>query len=427
MINNYLLIKNGTIVTHDKTIFNQDILIENDRIVEIETNIEMEHCDYIDATGMYIVPGLVDMHCDLCDPGYDYKESLETAGNAAIAGGFTSITCSPNTAPVVDNKAVVEYIISKSKTECGAHVYPYGAYTVGCENKSMSEIGEMQIAGVVAISDGDQAVQNSALMKNIFNYASMFDMPIIVHCEDTKLSNNSGINEGYTATQLGIIGAPISAETITLSRNILLAEEYDTKIHVTHVSTARSVELIRTAKRNGIRVTAETSPHYFTLDERFANDYNPLVKVNPPLRTQNDVKEIIRGIKDGTIDVISSDHKPNTIDSKEVEFDLASFGLSSFETAFSLAYTHLVIPGYISLETLIERMSHRPSHILSLNKGKLTKGAEADLMIFDPETPYEVNAKNFKSKAKYSPYDGVKLKGLIRYTIVSGKKYEMSN
>ncbi|NDL67929.1 dihydroorotase [Anaerotalea alkaliphila] len=423
---NTLLVKNGTIVTHDKTIFNMDILISNDKIVQIDLNIEEENCDVIDATGCIVVPGLVDLHCDLCDPGYDYKETLETAGNSAIAGGFTTLTYYPRTVPVIDNKAVVEYMNSKAKQECPVHVFPYGAYTKNCENKEMAEIGEMQIAGVVGLSDGDRSVQDSALMKNIFHYGSMFDIPLIVHCEETTLSNRSGLNEGYVSTQLGIIGNPECAETTMLSRNVLLAETYGARLHVTHVSTARSVQLIRNAKKAGGRISAETSPHYFSLDERYAYDFNTLVKVNPPLRTEEDLKGIIRGLKDGTIDAISSDHKPHTIDSKELEFDLASSGISSFETAFPVAYTYLVKAGHLTLEELVEKMAFNPAKILTLNKGRISKGADADLMIFDPEEIFTVDASKFKSKAKYSPYDGMKLQGLVRYTIVGGKKHAVN-
>lgn len=424
-MHNYLLIKNGTIYTHDKTIFNMDILIEENKITAIEANIdESDYCNVIDAQGMYIIPGLVDMHCEICDPGYDYKEDFESAGLSAINGGFTTITSNPNTNPVTDNKAIIEYVLSKSKLECPVNVYPYGSLTKGCNSNVIAEVGEMQIAGAIAVSDGDEPIQDNHFLKSIFKYCSMFDMPIILHSEDTALSNNSGINDGFVATGLGLLGAPEVAETVALSRNILLSEAYNVHIHICHVSTKRSVELIREAKKRGIKITAETSPQYFTLDENTILDFNTFGKVNPPLRTEEDINAILKGIVDGTIDVISSDHKPNTIDSKDVEFELASFGISSFETAFSLSYTKLVETKLINMEQLVQKMSYNPSQILTINKGKFGIDITADLVIFDPNASFLVEPRNFKSKANYSPYEGMILKGLIKHTIVGGKKYD---
>jgi dihydroorotase len=248
-------------------------------------------------------------------------------------------------------------------------------------------------------------------------------MPIITHCEDTSISNKHTINDGAIATYLGISGSPVSAEALHVIRNLLLAEEYDAKLHIAHISTAKSVELIRLFKKQGLKVTCETSPQYFTLNEEAAMGYNTLVKVNPPLRTETDVAAILKGIQDGVIDVISSDHQPDTIDSKDIEFDLASYGISSFETAFSVAYTYLVGEGHISLEQFVDKMSYIPAKLLTLNKGVITEGAIADLMIFSPTEDYLVNAKEFKSKARYSPYDGLTLKGLIKYVFVDGKRH----
>ena len=346
---NYLVIKNGTIITHDKTIYNMDILIEDQKIIEIGAGIETDHCTVINASDMYVIPGLVDMHCDICDPGYDYKEDFQSAGESAINGGYTSLTLNPLTDPVVDNKAIAEYVISKAANECPVNVYPYGSLTRGGLGKEIAEIGEMQIAGIVAVSDGDMAIQDSGLLKNLFLYCSMFDMPVITHCEDTALSDGAGINDGAIAARLGLTGAPFTAETAIVARNILLAEEYGVHLHITHVSTKRSIDLIKLAKKKGMKISAETSPHYFTLDENVLLDYNCFAKVNPPLRQAKDIAAIIKGIAEGTIDVISSDHKPNTIDSKDVEFELASFGISSLETALSLSYTKLVHPKVISM------------------------------------------------------------------------------
>ncbi len=421
------LIQNGTICTHNKTIFNKDILIDHGKIIKIDTKIEDAHCEIVDATGLYIIPGLIDLHCHIQDPGYDYKETIVTAGQSAVRGGFTTITCNPNLDPCIDNKAIVEYIVSKAKNECDVHMAPYGSLTKGCQGEKIAEIGEMQFAGITAVSDGDEAIQDASVLKNLFLYCSMFDIPVITHCEDKTLSNNNVINEGTTATYLGISGSPISSETVHVMRNLLLAEEFEAQLHITHISSAKSVELIKMFKKQGMKVTCETSPQYFTLNEEAAMGYNTLVKVNPPLRTEVDVAAIIKGLQDGVIDAISSDHKPDTIDSKDVEFDLASFGISGFETAFSVAYTYLVEAGYLTLEQLVEKMSYKPSNILTLNKGVINEGAVADLMLFSPEEDYFVEAKNFSSKARYSPYDGLTLKGLIKYTFVDGKKFVVND
>ena len=420
-----ILIKNGIIVTHNKTIYNKNILIENQKITQIDVGIEDNDAVIIDANECYIVPGFIDLHCNIQDPGFDYKETMLTVGNSAINGGFTTLTINPNTIPKIDNKAIVEYIISKAKSESPVQVVPYGNLTQNGDGKKMSEIGEMQLAGIAAVSDGDRAIQDTDLMRNLCNYCSMFDIPVITHCENTLISNANEINEGAISTYLGIQGAPITAETIHLARNILLAHEFGTKLHITHVSTAQSVDMIRSFKKQGYKLTCETSPQYFTLNEEAVMGYNTLVKVNPPLRTGKDVEAIIKGLKEGIIDTISSDHCPDTIDSKEVEYTLASFGISSLETAFSLSYTYLVEEGHLSMEQLVEKMSYKPAQILTLNKGTIQIGSLADITIFDPNEDYYVDASNFKSKARYSPYDGLVIKGKVKYTFVNGKMHRV--
>lgn len=425
---NSILIKNGTIITHDKTIFNQDLLIQDGKISEIATDIApKEDTAIIDAKGQYVLPGLVDMHCDVKDPGFDYMEEFSTASNAAIAGGYTSITTNPLTNPVIDNKAVVEYIYTKSRTDCLVNVYPYGSLTVGGKGDLVSEIGEMQLAGVVAVSDGDKPIQDSFLMHNILEYSKMFDMPVILHNEDLALSQNSGVTDGVIATKLGIVGASSTAESAHVARNILLAEELNAKIHLSHISTARSVSLIRDAKKRNVKVTAETSPQYISLTEEDLLGFNAFCKMNPPLRSKEDVNALKKGIADGTIDVISSDHKPNAIDSKTVEFELASFGMPGLELALSVAYTYLVEPGIINMETLVACMSTNPSSILTLNKGRLNKDGVADVIVFDPNIEYRVDSALFQSKAKYSPFQDKSLKGLVTHTIINGKYFNPNN
>lgn len=427
MMPNYTLIRKGTIYTNDKTIFNMDILLEDSKIALIDLNIPApENCDIIDAEGMYVIPGLIDMHCELCEPGYDFRESFETGGLSAISGGYTALTCNPMTDPIVDNKTVVEYIVNKSVNVSPVPIYPYGALTIGNKGEEITEIGQMQLRGIVAVSDGDISIQDAKVVQTVFRYASMFDIPVILHCEDFSLSRGNGANEGYIATQLGLIGSTVSSETAMLSKYIAIAEEVGVKIHVAHISTKRSVEIIRDAKKRGVRITAETSPQYFSLTEEMILDFNTYAKVNPPLRTKEDVAEIVKGIADGTIDVISSDHQPHNIDSKEIEFSLASNGISAFETALPVAYTYLVEPGHIDMETLVERMSSKPSDILTLNRSRLAVGQYADLAIFDPAGDYSVDARKFRSKAKHSPYHGMTLKGLMKYTFVNGKKYTLN-
>lgn len=415
-----VLIKRGTIFTHDKTIYDMDVMIKEGKVARIDHNIKDEDCEIIEAEGMYVLPGLIDMHCELCEPGLDYRESFETAGLSAIAGGFTGITCNPMTDPIIDNRTVVEYVVNK---KCPVDVYPYGALTKGNRGEEVTEIGEMQMQGVVACSDGDVSIQSSRVIKTVFQYASMFDMPVILHCEDHDLSQGNGVNEGFIATQLGLVGSLQASESIMVAKYIALAKELGTRVHLTHISTKDSVDLIRSAKRNGVKVSAETSPQYFSLNEEKILGYNTYAKVNPPLRTEIDVKAIIMGIADGTIDVISSDHQPHNVDSKEVEFDLASNGISAFETALSAAHTYLVKPGHITMETLVQKMSKNPSDLLTLNKSTLAIGAPADLVIFDPEGEYLVDATKFRSKAKHSPYHKMTLSGLVRYTFVDGTKH----
>ncbi len=420
MMYDKIVIKNGTIFTHDKTIYNMDLLIKDGLIVKIDHNILEEDCDVIDASGMYVLPGLIDMHCELCEPGLDYRESFETAGYSAIAGGFTGITCNPMTDPVIDNRTVVEYVVNK---KCPISVYPYGALTKGNKGEEVTEIGEMQMQGVVAVSDGDCSIQNTLVAKTVFQYASMFDMPIILHCEDRDLSQANGINEGFISTQMGIVGSNTAAESIMVAKYIELAKALNVRIHLCHISTRASVDLIRSAKKQGVKLTAETSPQYFSLTESAVLDYNTYAKVNPPLRTEDDIKAIIGGLKDGTIDVISSDHQPHTVDSKEIEFDLASIGISAFETALSVVHHYLVTPGHIDMEMVVRKMSKNPSDLLTINKSNLTVGSPADVVVFDPEAVYEVDARDFKSKAKHSPYHKMSLKGQVKFTFVDGVKY----
>lgn len=417
-----VLIKNGHVVD-SKTKRNEkiDILIDKGKIIEIGTELNHSNVDLIDAEGKYVLPGFVDAHCHLRDPGFEYKEDIESGTKSAAKGGFTSIACMPNTNPVIDNKTVINYIINKAKSEGYVNVYPIGAITKGQQGNELAEIGELKFAGAVAISDDGKAVSSSSLMKKALQYASMFDITVISHCEDHELSEEGVMNEGYNSTIMGLKGIPRAAEEIVVSRDLILAQYTNLPVHIAHVSTALSVDLIRNAKRRGVKVTAETCPHYFVLTDDACTNFNTFAKVNPPLRTENDVQAIKEGLKDGTIDIIATDHAPHHFDEKNVEFNCAAFGFVGFETAIPLAITHLIKPGIITMETLVEKMCVNPSNILGLNKGTLEVGRTADIAIIDINKEYTVDIQKFESKSKNSPFDGYKLFGSVDYAIVNGK------
>lgn len=421
-----ILIKGGHVLDPKNHIDRvTDIYLDKGVISEVgdDINYELEgiELEVIDATGKYVVPGLIDMHCHLREPGFEYKETIETGTQSAAMGGFTSIACMPNTKPVVDNAAVVTYIKERAKEVGSVHVYPIGAITKGQMGEELAEIGEMKFAGVVAVSEDGKTVENPTLMRHAMEYAAMFDTTVISHCEDRDLVDGGCMNEGFMSTKLGLRGITRAAEEVIISRDIILAETTHTPIHIAHVSTRGGVELVREAKKRGVHVTCETCPHYFTLTEEAVEGYNTFAKMNPPLRTEDDVKAICEGLADGTIDVIATDHAPHHIDEKNCEFQHAANGIVGFETAFSLGYTYLVKPGILSLEELIRKFTVNPAHILGLGKGTLSEDATADVMIFDVNEPYEVKVDQFKSKAKNSPYDGYRLYGKVCYTIVGGE------
>lgn len=415
------LIKGGHVIDA-KTKTNEclDILIENGKIVEMGKDLEFVSGDIIYAEGKYVLPGLVDAHCHLREPGQEYKEDIETGTRSAAKGGFTSIACMPNTSPVIDNQAIVKYIINKAKQDGVVNVYPIGAISKGLKGEELSEIGELKFAGAVAISDDGMPLKSSSLMKKALQYSNMFDMTVISHCEDLDLVDEGTMNEGYMSTILGLKGIPSAAEEIMVARDLILAEYTKIPIHIAHVSTELAVDLIRHAKSRGVNVTCETCPHYFTLTEEACEGFNTFAKVNPPLRTKKDVEAIIEGLKDGTIDIIATDHAPHHQDEKNVEFALAANGMVGFETALPLSITYLVKPGHLTIEQLVEKMCVNPSKILGLNKGSIEIGNSADLTIIDIDEEFIVDINKFSSKSKNSPFDGFKLQGAVYYTIVNG-------
>jgi dihydroorotase len=416
-----LLIKGGHVIDakNDRDgIF--DILLEDGKVTAVEKDIEQACDDIIDAKGKYVIPGLVDAHCHLRDPGFEYKEDIESGTASAAMGGFTSIACMPNTNPVADCEPVIRYILNKAGQDGYVNVYPIGAITKGLKGEELAEIGELKFAGAVAISDDGKPVRNSSLMKKALQYASMFDMTVISHCEDLDLVDDGVMNEGCQSTLMGLKGIPSAAEEVMVARELILAEYTNVPVHIAHVSTELSVDLIRNAKKRGVRVTAETCPHYFSLTEKACEGFNTMAKVNPPLRSEKDVKAVIEGLCDGTIDIIATDHAPHHVDEKNVEFNLAANGLIGFETALSLAITYLVKPGYLTVRDIVEKMCLNPSRILGLNKGTIEQGYAADITIFDQNEKFTVDVSRFKSKSRNSPFDGFRLYGAIYHTIVGG-------
>ena len=418
-----ILIKGGRVVD-PKNDFDKvaDVLVDNGVISEIGENINADgDVTVIDAEGKIVSPGLVDMHSHLRDPGQEYKEDIESGTRSAAMGGITSNACMPNTKPVTDSEPIVTYIKTKAKEVGHVNVYPIGSISKGLEGKELAEIGELKNAGAVAISDDGRPVVESGLMRRALEYAKMFDIAVISHCEDLGLADGGQMNEGFMATYLGLKGITRAAEEVMVSRDILIAEATHTAIHIAHVSTRGSVELVRQAKKRGVNVTCETCPHYFTLTENAVDGFNTNAKMNPPLRTSDDVEAIKEGLKDGTIDCIVTDHAPHHIDEKNCEFALALNGIVGFETSLGLGLQYLVKSGVLTLNELIEKMAVNPSRILRINKGSLSIDADADITIFDPSKEWTVDISKFQSKSKNSPFDGFTLCGKPEYVIVGGK------
>lgn len=426
-----LLIKNAH-VNDPKNNLNAivDVLIETDKIVEIKKNITNSGHKVLEAKDKFILPALFDMHAHLRQPGREDEETIFTASLSAARGGFAHVCCMANTSPVIDNQGTVEYIISESKKTGIINIYPIGAITKELKGESLSEIADLKRAGVVALSDDGKGVQNSLVMRRAMEYAKMYDLLIISHCEDAQLSSGGVMNEGYMSTLLGLKGIPPEAEAAMVSRDIQLAKLTGARLHIAHVSCKKSAELIRCAKKQGIKVTAETCPHYFTLTDKELTTYEPNFKMNPPLRTEEDRLAIIEGLKDGIIDAISTDHAPHTEAEKDVEFDFAPFGIIGFETAFSLGLKELVNKKIISIEELIKKMCYNPAQIIGINCAGIVKGATANLIIVDLGKIWVLEKEKILSKSKNTPFIGWELPGVIVNTIVNGKivyPYEKSN
>jgi len=399
-----------------------DVLLEDGRITAVGRNIGTpDGADTLDVRGKVVAPGLVDVHVHLREPGQEDLETIATGSASAVAGGFTSICAMPNTDPVCDNQGVVGFVIAQAQRAAKARVYPIGAVTLGQKGQQLAEFGELVGAGAVAVSDDGKPVATAHMMRTALEYAKTFGIPVADHCEDMSLATGGSMHEGIVSTRLGLKGIPAAAEEVMVARDILLAELTGGHVHLCHMSTRGSVELIRRAKERGIRVTAEACPHHFSLTHEACVGYNTNAKMNPPLREAADVEAIREGLKDGTIDCVATDHAPHHYDAKEREFDDAPNGIIGLETALGLAITELVDGGLLDLATLVTRMSTMPARIFNLPGGSLARGGAADVVLIDPTTPWTVEPETFYSKSRNTPFAGRRLRGRADVTIVRGQ------
>ena len=419
-----MIIKNADVVTKDG-VKKLDIRIENGRIAALGKNLSGEG---LDCTGLTVFPGFIDMHVHLREPGFEKKEDIASGSAAAVRGGFTQICCMPNTKPVTDNKVVVSYILNRAKEVGLCKVRPIGAITEGQKGENLAAIGAMKAAGAVAISEDGKSVVKTNLMANAMMYAADFGLKCLCHCEDASLVDGGVVNEGYYSTLTGLKGSLRAAEDIIIAREICLAESLSLPVHICHVSTYSGVQLIREAKARGVQVTAETCPHYFTLTDEVIATFDTNTKVNPPIREEKDRLAVIEGLKDGTLDCIVTDHAPHHEDDKNVEYNLAAFGISGLETSFALSYTQLVKGGALTLCELADKMSAAPARVLGLEGGAIEEGAVADLTIADLSEKWTIDPKDFVSKGKNTPFAGREVYGKVKYTLVDGEvKYREEN
>jgi dihydroorotase len=418
----HLILRRGRVIDPsqelDKVL---DLGIENGRVVDIAPRISRRGRKEIDARGLIVAPGFIDMHVHLREPGREDAETIESGTNAAARGGFTAVACMPNTQPVNDSEAVTAFILERAREVAKIPVYPIGAITKGSRGETLAEIGEMVRAGIVAISDDGQPVQNAQVMRRAMEYSKLFDLLVIDHCEDKDLASGGCMNEGYYSTFLGLRGINPASEEVQVVRDAILARLTGARVHIAHVSTRHSLEAVMRAKKEGVRITCEATPHHLLLTEEAVTSYDTNTKMNPPLRSQQDVSALVEGLAGGAIDVIASDHAPHNVNDKMVEFDRAAFGVVGLETAVSLILDRLVRPGILSLEQMVRAFSLNPAHVLKLERGTLAKGASADITLIDPELQWEVHSAEFLSRSRNTPFEGWKLRGRPVMTIVKGK------
>ena len=427
-----LVIKNGRVIDPANSLDEpKDLLIHKGRIKAIESpgSISFEAGEkpsVIDAKGCVVCPGLIDMHVHFREPGFEYKETITSGCQSAAAGGFTSVAVMPNTNPVNDTRAVTEHILSLARTEDIINVYPIAAITQKLEGERLSEMADLKNAGAIAFSDDGRPVMNNELMRRAFEYSKMFKLPLIQHSEMLDLTEGGCMNEGMVSTELGLKGMPTEAEDIMVYRDIALLEKTGGRLHVAHISSKNSVDLVRHAKSKGLSVTCEVAPHHFTLTDEAVRGYDTNTKMSPPLRAIDDVEAIKEGLQDGTIDIIATDHAPHDIADKQVEYQNACFGIVGLETALPLSLK-LVDEKILSMGDVIKKLTSTPADIFNLKAGSLSLGNEADILIFNPNLEYSIDISKFHSKSKNSPFDGWKVKGKVIHTLVKGKTAYSAN
>jgi dihydroorotase len=421
-----ILISNATVVT-SSGVFRKNVFIEDGKIARIsDVAIKIKNIDMaIDNKNLLVFPGFLDMHVHLREPGYEYKETIKTGLSAAHHGGFTAVACMANTNPVNDNAATTNFIRNTARsTGIPVDLHPIAAITIGLKGERLVEMGELREAGAVAFSDDGKPVENAGTLRRAMEYAETFNMPVICHSEEKNLSSDGQMNEGRVSLLLGLNGIPRESEILGIFRDLSIARMTGARIHIAHVSTREGVELIRTAKRNGVRVSCETCPQYFSLTEDLVLGYNTLAKVNPPLRTPDDVSAIKDGLRDGTIDVIASDHAPHHADEKEIEFEKAAFGMTGLETMIPLTL-ELVREGILDFKDMAEKLSRRPHKILNLKPPVISEGEDAVLTIVDPHCEWTLNRGTIHSKSMNTPFLGSKLKGKAMYIVKEGEIFEI--
>lgn len=431
MMERRLLLKNGMVVDPSQGLMAvKDVLIERDggrgardagRIVAVAENIVAEDAEVIDCTGKLVVPGLVDIHVHFREPGEEHKETIATGSAAAVAGGFTTVCCMPNTKPPLDSVASMEFVLRRAEEVGLCRVLPIGAVSVGLKHERLTEMAAMREAGAVAFSDDGEPVQDSGFLRKVLAYSKVCDAVVILHCEDKSLTAGGVMNEGLMALRLGLRGMPRAAEVTAIHRAIELAKQTGAKVHIAHVSVKEAVDLIRRAKGEGVQVTAEVTPHHLTLTEEAVGDYDTNAKMNPPLRTAEDVAALREALAEGVIDCIATDHAPHATEEKETTFDEAPFGIVGLETTVGLLFTELVHKAGFSVMRLVEAMSIKPCQILGLEGGTLREGSRADVTVIDPDAVWVVDARQFRSKSRNTPYDGWTLKGKVVLTVFGGR------
>jgi dihydroorotase len=375
----------------------------------------------IDARGMIVCPGLIDAHVHLREPGNEEDETIATGATAALAGGVTAVACMPNTIPAIDTQGAAEFVVLQGQRARKAHVYPVGAVSKGRKGEELAELGQLVAGGAVAFTDDGAPVASAALMRRALEYAKMFDRPIMQHCQVPELTVGGVMNEGFESMRLGLAGMPAAAEDIMVARDIRLAEITGGRLHIQHISTARSVELVREGKRRGIRVTAEACPHHFTLTDERLRTFDSNFKMNPPLRTWSDVEAVIGGLKDGTIEILATDHAPHAPEKKMRELDQAPFGIIGLETLVPITVTYLIDPGHLSWPEVVRMLTLSPAQLLGIPKGTLKPGAEADVTLIDPSTRWTIDPARFRSKSRNCPFAGWEVRGRAHTVIVGGE------